>query len=120
LANAVGALVEYTARFEPANMSPRSERAKAAAEAGNAFLKLYSEKKIYLPPATTQKLDEIRNELKMPFAEFQTTVDGRADYWNKDATEAWMRIASNLRTTADVALASLESDFRSLLGYDPS
>jgi hypothetical protein len=115
----VAAVAEYTAIFEPVGMPPRKEREKAAVDAANAFVKLYWENKIYIPPKTTQKLDQIRDELRLALIQFQTGVDRNVGGGN-NTTTTWLDITKKVKNTADVALVELETDFRTLLGYDSS
>jgi hypothetical protein len=115
----MAAVSEYTAIFEPAGIPPREERLKTAVEAINNFGRLYRNRKIFIPHPTALKLDEINNQIRTQFIQFQWGVDFaiRANAVG-NTTEKWVKISEELEKLSKVALAELEDDFRELLGED--
>ena len=112
------ALREYTASFEPVGIAPRPERQKTAVEAANAFMKLFSEKQIYIPRATAKKLSELRENLRFLLLQFQFSVDFVQRSGGADPTEKWLEITSKINSLSSTALVDLEDDLRRLFGED--
>jgi hypothetical protein len=115
LREAITHLSEYTKAFEPVGGTSREQRRKSAAEAANAFAKLYAAKQIFVPESAAMKLDEINLELKSAFSEFAYGVDMMPSE-GLDHTRNWVRVGEKVEKLSKIALRELELDFRLLLG----
>jgi hypothetical protein len=112
----IAAVAEYTSIVEFTGTPPRPEREKAAVDAANGFVKLYGEKKIYIPAATALKLDKIRGDLRTALVQFQIGIDRAGT--SGGSTNNWIEISTKVKEIGETALVDLEADFRKLLGDD--
>lgn len=109
----VRALANYVKIFEPAGDTPKPERAKIVVETGNAFIKLYQQKKIFIPKVAANKLDAITKELREAHIEFAYGVDMNKSH---ESTQKWIEIYEKVENLSNNAVAELEDDFRKILG----
>jgi hypothetical protein len=120
LRDAIDCMVDYTKLFEPVGGTPRKERAKAAVEAVNKFIRIFRTKEIYIPQAAAEKLRMIADELKLAF--FNFTYDVEPDQMREfehgpKVSEKWKEIQQRAENLSGPALEELENEFRGLLGY---
>lgn len=108
-------LANYVKVFEPAGDTPREQRRKEAAEAHQTFREYYSTKLIFLPKATSAKLEAIDLQLVRAFNEFVFGVDMK-EKAGADGFEKWMEIFDRLNGEIKTALGELEDEFRKLIG----
>lgn len=119
LKEAIVAVADYTKAYEPEGGPSRDERRKTAAEAANAFAKLYDKKKIFVPESAANKLDEINMELKQAFLQFAYGVDLMPDQ-GLHRTQKWLEVGQKVERLSKTAIFELERDFRVLLGDEHS
>jgi hypothetical protein len=115
LSELVKAISDYVAIYEPASAPPREERRERAAEAANEFIALYRGKKIFFPPSTAAKLDEILLEIRTAYMRFAFKID--ADR-RTGGTMEWLDIFERIQKLSETTVVELECDFRTLLGHE--
>jgi hypothetical protein len=111
LRDAIDYMLDYTKLFEPVGGTPREERAKAAVEAVNRFIRTFRTKEIYIPQAAAKKLGTIADELKLAFYRFMYDVE------SSQVPEKWEEIQQRVESLYGPALEGLQNEFRILLGY---
>jgi hypothetical protein len=111
------AVKEYTGAFKAAfrTTPPREEVRKSAEEAADRFAKIYQTKQIFVPAIAAFRLDQINDELKKVYRQFEVDVDKMQDN-PADRMRKWIELNRKLDSLADVALRELEAEFRKLLG----
>jgi hypothetical protein len=115
LREAIICLSEYTKAFEPIGGTSREERRQNAADAVNAFTKLFFHNEIFIPERAANKLHEINQELKIAFIQFLHGVD-QTQGDNRDHMTSWVQVEKRIETLSNLALRELERDFRTILG----
>jgi hypothetical protein len=79
------------------------------------FRQYYSTKLIFLPKATSAKLEAIDLQLVKTFNEFVFSVEMKEKV-GADGFEKWMEIFDRLNGEIKTALGELEDEFRRLIG----
>lgn len=108
-------LANYVKIFEPAGDTPKEQRRMEAAEAHQNFRQYYSTKLIFLPKATSAKLEAIDLQLVKTFNEFVFGVEMK-EKAGAGGFEKWMEIFDRLNGEIKTALGELEDEFRRLIG----
>lgn len=108
------AMADYVNLFEAVGGPSRTERGSKAVKAGNAFIQLYSAKKIFIPKEIAKKIDEMNDQLKSAHIGFAYLVDLPPE----PDRDQWVEIYNKIKNISDTAVKDLEDDFRRLLGDD--
>lgn len=115
LKDAVGSYVSITGwSGEP----PKEEKRKIVSEKLNEFLSYYKARKIYLPEATAEKVEEFWRGLYNISIDFMLGVEQGRDERRKDDSDTWMEAHKYMSKQVPGVLKALETEFRRILGVD--
>jgi hypothetical protein len=115
LAAAIEAMTRYLGVFGSLDNSPTEEKAKGAAEAINAFVEYFDQKRVWLPPECCAKVETLKQGLRQRFVEFDVNR-GFGVKSGKPFSDEWRKLWSDV--TQDLvppAREALESEMRRLL-----
>jgi hypothetical protein len=107
-------LSEYTKAFELAGEKPRSERGDDLVKSHNEFFSVFTDNAIFLPADIAEKIDAINRNIVRNGTDFTFLLANRNHPLDVDK---WIEINKECERNIPAALATLEREFRSLLGY---
>ncbi len=101
----------------------KADRRKIVADKMFEFVDYYRPRRLFLPPATTQRIDDLRKKLHMTTLEFKYGVEEDGDTRRRRANplaendiDTWMKAHDFMSTEVPTILALLEEAFRRVLG----
>ncbi len=108
-------IANYVKIFEPAGDKPRNERRSEAADAHKEFMEYFARRVIFIPKATSAKLEKINQDLVSAYYKFFWSVDMTKGE-TTSGTDKWVEVFNSVNEDIAVALNDLQDDLRNLLG----